>query len=50
MDASGKLRRWYERLGEGKKAGLVRTGQRRRVFGEIYQLLKKGEYPYGGIR
>ena len=47
MNASGKLRRWYERLCEGKKAGLVRTGLRRRVFAEIYQMLKKGEYHYG---
>jgi transposase len=47
MNASGKLRRWYERQCEGKKAGLVRTGLRRRVFAEIYQMLKKGEYHYG---
>jgi hypothetical protein len=25
----------------------VRTGLRRRVFAEIYQMLKKGEYHYG---
>jgi hypothetical protein len=30
-----------------KKPGLVRTGLRRRVFAEIYQMLKKGEYHYG---
>jgi transposase len=47
MNASGKLRRWYERLCEYKKAGLVRTGLRRRVLAEIYQMLKKGEYHYG---
>jgi transposase len=47
LDSSPKLRRWYERLCEGKKAGLVRTGLRRRVFAEIYQMLKKGEYHYG---
>jgi transposase len=47
MNSSGKLRRWYERLCEYKKAGLVRTGLRRRVFAEIYQMLKKGEYHYG---
>jgi hypothetical protein len=29
-----------------KKAGLVRTGLRRRVLAEIYQMLKKGEYHY----
>jgi transposase len=43
MNASGKLRKWYERLCEYKKAGLVRTGLRRRVVTEIYQMLKKGE-------
>lgn len=47
MRTSLKLRRWYVRLSEYKKAGLVRTGLRRRVFAEIYQLLKKGEYHYG---
>jgi transposase len=47
MNASPKLARWYNRLTEGKKAGLVRTGLRRRVFAEIYQMLKKGEYHYG---
>jgi transposase len=47
MNSSVKLRRWYERLCEYKKAGLVRTGLRRRVFAEIYQMLKKGEYHYG---
>jgi transposase len=46
MDSSGKLRRWYERLCEYKKAGLVRTGLRRRVLAELYQMLKKGEYHY----
>jgi transposase len=47
MNASVKLRKWYDRLCEYKKAGLVRTGLRRRVLGEIYQMLKKGEYHYG---
>jgi transposase len=42
LDASVKLRKWYLRLSEYKKAGL-----RRRVFAEIYQMLKKGEYHYG---
>jgi hypothetical protein len=46
LAASVKLRLWYERLCEGKKAGLVRTALRRRVFAEIYQMLKKGEYHY----
>jgi hypothetical protein len=35
MNSSGKLRRWYERLWEYKKAGLLRTGLRRRVFAAI---------------
>jgi transposase len=47
LDSSGKLRAWYDRLCEGKKAGLVRTALRRRVLTEIYQMLKKGEYHYG---
>jgi transposase len=47
LDASKKLREWYRRLSEYKKAGLVRSGLRRRVFAEIYQMLKKGEYHYG---
>ena len=46
LNASPKLRRWYDRLAEYKKAGLVRTGLRRRVLAEIYQMLKKGEYHY----
>jgi transposase len=46
LDASVKLRRWYERLTEYKKPGLVRTGLRRRVLAEIFQMLKKGEYHY----
>jgi transposase len=50
MDSSVKLRDWYLRLTEHKKAGLVRTGLRRRVIAEIYQMLKKGEYHYGRDR
>jgi transposase len=46
MAASVKLRRWYERLSEYKKKGLVRTGLRRRIMAELYQMLKKGEYHY----
>lgn len=46
MAASLKLQRWYNRLCEYKKAGLVRTGVRRRVLAEIYQMLKKEEYHY----
>jgi transposase len=47
LTASQKLRDWYRKLTEYKKAGLVRTGLRRRVLAEIYQMLKKGEYHYG---
>ena len=46
LDASPKLSRWYNRLCEYKKPGLVRTGLRRRVLAEIFQMLKKGEYHY----
>ena len=47
LDSSPKLNSWYERLCQYKKPGMVRTGLRRRVFAEIYQMLKKGEYHYG---
>ena len=47
LAASPKLNRWYLRLTEYKKPGSVRTALRRRVFAEIYQMLKKGEYHYG---
>jgi len=47
LDSSKKLRLWYEQLSEYKKPGLVRTGLRRRVLAEIFQMLKKGEYHYG---
>ena len=47
LDASPKLSRWYDRLCQYKKPGMVRTGLRRRVFAEMYQMLKKGEYHYG---
>jgi transposase len=47
LDASPKLNRWYTRLTRYKKPGLVRTGLRRRVCAEMYQMLKKGEYHYG---
>ena len=46
LAASEKLNRWYTRLTGYKKAGLVRSGLRRKVFTEIYQMLKKGEYHY----
>ena len=47
LAASPKLDKWYTRLTTYKKAGSVRTGLRRRVFAEIYQMLKKEEYHYG---
>jgi len=47
LEASKKLNEWYGRLTQYKKAGLVRSGLLRRVFCEIYQMLKKGEYHYG---
>jgi hypothetical protein len=47
LEASVKLREWYRRLSEYQKAGVVRTGLRRRILTEIYQVLKKGEYHYG---
>jgi len=47
LSGSAKLNRWYERKIEDKKPGLVRTGLRRKVFAEMYQMLKKGEYHYG---
>ena len=47
LDSSPKLNSWYERLCQYKKPGMVRTGLRRRVFAEMYQMLKKGEYHYG---
>jgi len=47
LKASPKLNKWYTELTKHKKPGLVRTGLRRRVFAEMYQMLKKGEYHYG---
>jgi len=47
LNSSPKLDKWYKNLTQYKKAGLVRTGLRRRVFAEIFQMLKKGEYHYG---
>jgi transposase len=45
-ESNPKLKRWYERLSQYKKKGLVRMGLCRRVITEIYQMLKKGEYHY----
>jgi transposase len=47
LKASPKLNKWYTELTKHKKPGLVRTGLRRRVFAEMYQMLKKEEYHYG---
>jgi transposase len=46
LASSPKLDQWYNRLCAYKRSGLVRTALRRRVFAEIYQMLKKGEYHY----
>lgn len=46
LAASERLHRWYTKLCEYKKPGLVRTGLRRKVFAEIFQMLKKEEYHY----
>jgi transposase len=46
LGASRRLSRWYESQTEHKKAGIVRTGLRRKVFTEIYKMLVKGEYHY----
>ena len=46
-DSNAKLRRWYDRkLGYIDKKGKLRMALCRRVFTEIYQMLKKGEYHY----
>ena len=47
LSASPKLNRWYQELTQYKKRGLVRTGLRRRVLAEMFQMLKKVEYHYG---
>ena len=47
LNASSKLNRWYTDLSQYKKKGLVRTALRRRVFAEMFQMLKKGEFHYG---
>jgi transposase len=46
LSASPKLEEWYARLCQYKKPGMVRTGLRRRIFAEMFQMLKKGEYHY----
>jgi hypothetical protein len=46
LHASMKLRKRYDRLAGYKRAVLVRTGLRRRVFAETCQILKKQECRY----
>jgi transposase len=45
-DKNQKLQRWYEHVKIFKKKGVVRMALCRRVFIEIYQMMKKGEYHY----
>jgi hypothetical protein len=45
-DANPKLSTWHDRLATYKKNGIVRMGLCRRVFAEMYQMLKKEEYHY----
>lgn len=46
-DSNLKMKRWYEnKIGQGKKCGKIRMAMCRRVFTEIYQMLKKKEYHY----
>ena len=46
-DSNQKIKTWYEAKTEGKKRkGKYRMALCRRVFGEIYQMLKKNEYHY----
>jgi len=46
-DSNPKIRKWYDKkIDNGKKRGKVRMAICRRVFTEIYQMLKKKEYHY----
>ncbi len=47
-DSNEKLNRWYLKKTEkeGHKVGKIRMAVCRKVFVEIYQMLKKGEYHY----
>jgi transposase len=45
-DSNKKFNSWYLRLSEYKKKGILRMGLCRKVFGEIYQMMKKREYHY----
>lgn len=43
-DSNPKLNRWYNKKLSHKSRGKIRMALCRRVFSEIYQMLKKGEY------
>jgi hypothetical protein len=43
-DSNEKLSIWYGKLGMYKKKGVIRMALCRRVFTEIFQMLKKNEY------
>ncbi|MDR0910709.1 MAG: IS110 family transposase [Spirochaetaceae bacterium] len=45
-DSNKKLAVWYTRLSVYKKKGVIRMALCRRVFAEIYQMMKKGENHY----
>jgi len=45
-DENRKLNRWYEHVKAFKKKGIVRMALCRKVFSEIFQMLKKEEYHY----
>jgi len=45
-DSNPKLRRWYDKQSGKKRNGVIRMAIYRRVIGEIFQMLKKGEYHY----
>lgn len=45
-DSNEKLNRWYQSKLQHKARGKIRMALCRKVFTEIYQMLKKGEYHY----
>jgi transposase len=45
-DSNKKLNAWYSKLSIYKKKGVIRMALCRRVFSEIFQMLKKEEYHY----
>ena len=44
IEGNKKINKWYMRLTKYKKPGMVRMGVCRRVFAEIFQMLKNEEY------